>query len=45
MRVGRYTRDFFILPSIMIHLGDGIYTTVELSWLRWYITLCFHPDK
>ena len=34
---GTYTRDFFIFPTIVIHNGDGIYFTVELAWLKWYV--------
>lgn len=34
---GKYRKDFYILPTILIHSGDFIYTTIELAWLRWYI--------
>ena len=34
---GRFTRDFYILPTILMHRGDGIYTTLEFAWLKWYI--------
>ena len=34
---GTYTRDFYILPTIVIHNGDGIYKTTELAWLKWYV--------
>ena len=37
MTHGIYTRDFFIFPTIVIHNCDGIYFTVELAWLKWYV--------
>ncbi len=37
MTRGKYIRDFYILPTVIIHNGDGIYTSIELAWLRWYI--------
>ena len=36
MNKGLYTRDFYILPTILIHDGDE-YKTFELAWLKWYI--------
>lgn len=34
---GFYTRDFYILPALLYHNGDGIYKTLEVAWLKWYI--------
>ena len=34
---GKYTRDFYLIPTILIHNGDGLYKTIELAWLKWYI--------
>lgn len=34
---GSYKRDFYLLPTILFHNGDGIYHTVEFAWLKWYI--------
>lgn len=36
MMRGTYTSDFYLLPTVFIHRGDGIYTTVEFAWLKWY---------
>lgn len=48
MRRGKYIRDFYLLPTILIHNSDGIYLTVELVWLNVYVTLyfkCMKEDK
>lgn len=37
MTRGSYTRDFYILPTILIHNGGVGYKTIELAWLKWYI--------
>lgn len=42
---GHFTRDFYILPTIIIHNGDGIYTTLEFAWLKWYIGFIWHHDN
>lgn len=34
---GFYTRDFYVIPTLLYHNGDGIYKTLELAWLKWYI--------
>lgn len=39
---GSYTRDCYILLTVIIHKGDGIYTTVEFAWLKWYAGLIIH---
>ena len=26
---GKYTRDFYLIPTILIHNGDGLYKTIE----------------
>ena len=33
---GCYTRDFYILPTILVHHGD-CYKTFEIVWLKWYL--------
>lgn len=38
---GKNNRDCFLLPTILIHNGDGIYKTIELVWLCWYIGFCW----
>lgn len=42
---GSYTRDFYILPTVIIHKGDGIYTTVEFAWLKWYVGFTIHRKR
>ena len=42
MTKGRYTREFYVLPTILIHRGDGLYTIVELAWLKGYIGFIWH---
>lgn len=39
---GRYTKDFYILPTILIHRENGIYTTIEFAWLKWYFGFIRH---
>lgn len=38
---GAYTRDFYILPTIFYHNGDGLYKTLEFVWLKFYIGFKF----
>lgn len=38
---GFYTRDFYVIPTLLYHNGDGIYKTVELAWLKWYVGIVF----
>ena len=33
---GLYTRDFYILPTTLVHHGD-CYETFEVVWLKWYL--------
>lgn len=33
---GTYTRDIYILPTLLVHRGDG-YTSIELAWGKWYV--------
>ena len=33
---GSYIRDFYILPTILVHHGD-CYKTFEIVWLKWYL--------
>lgn len=37
MTKGVYTRDFYIVPTIVYHNGDNIYKSIELAWLKFYI--------
>lgn len=37
MTRGSYTRDFYFIPTILYHNGDGIYARLELAWLKWYV--------
>lgn len=39
MTKGRYTRDFYVLPTIIYHNGDWFYKTLEVAWLKWYVVL------
>lgn len=34
---GKYTRDLYILPTLLIHNGDGIYHLIEIAWLKWFV--------
>lgn len=38
---GKYTRDFYFIPTILYHNGDGIYASLELAWFKWYIGFCW----
>ena len=40
---GRYTRDFYFLPTILLHNGE-CYVRVELAWLKWYIGIVLAED-
>lgn len=40
---GRYTRDFYFLPTILLHNGE-CYVSVELAWLKWYIGIVLAED-
>ena len=37
MTHGSYTRDFYFIPTILYHNGDGFYWSIELAWLKWYV--------
>lgn len=41
MTRGKYTRDFYFIPTILYHDGDGIYASIEFAWLKWYIGFCW----
>ena len=41
MTRGTYIKDFYLLPTILYHNGDGIYHAVELAWGKWYIGVCW----
>ena len=45
MTRGTYTRDFYILPTIIYHNGDGYYKTIEFAWLKFYFGVCWCPKK
>lgn len=45
MTRGKYTRDFYFIPTILYHNGDGIYARLELAWLKWYIGFCWMIKK
>lgn len=36
MTHGTYERDFYIIPTILIHRSDW-YISVEIAWLKWYV--------
>ena len=40
---GRYTRDFYFLPTILLHNGE-CYVSIELAWLKWYIGIVLMED-
>lgn len=40
---GHYTRDFYFLPTILLHNGE-CYVSVELAWLKWYIGIVLAED-
>lgn len=35
--IGKYTRDFYIVPTILIHNGDNFYYSIEFAWIKWYL--------
>lgn len=37
INIGSYVRDFYLLPTIIYHDGDGIYQSIEFAWFKWYI--------
>lgn len=41
MTRGKYTKDFYFIPTILYHDGDGIYASIEFAWLKWYIGFCW----
>ena len=43
MTKGRYTRDFYFLPTILFHNGE-CYVSIELAWLKWYIGIVLMED-
>lgn len=42
---GRYTRNFYILPTLLIHNGGGFYVTLEFAWLKWYWGFIWHNPE
>ncbi len=45
MTRGSYTRDFYFIPTILYHNGDGVYSRLELAWLKWYIGFCWYRKE
>lgn len=43
MTKGRYTRDFYFLPTILLHNGE-CYVSVEIAWLKWYFGIVLTED-
>lgn len=39
MTFGKYMSDFYILPTIFVHRNEGIYTSIEIAWLKWYMAI------
>lgn len=37
MCMGSYTRDFYFIPTILYHDGAGVYKSIEVAWLKWYV--------
>lgn len=44
MTSGSYERDFYIIPTILIHRSDW-YTSVEIAWLRWYVGIVINEEE
>lgn len=40
---GRYTRDFYFLPIILLHNGE-CYVSIEIAWLKWYFGIVLVED-
>ena len=45
MTRGSYIRDFYFIPTLILHDGDGIYKSLELAWLKWYIGIVWTPKR
>lgn len=45
MSICNYTRDFYFIPTIIYHNGDGIYWSLELAWLKWSMGICVKYKK
>ena len=43
MTKGRYTRDFYFLPTILLHNGE-FYVSIEIAWLKWYFGVVLTED-
>lgn len=43
MTEGRYTRDFYFLPTILLHNGE-CYVSIEIAWLKWYFGIVLVED-
>lgn len=44
MTMGSYTRDIYILLTLLVHRGDG-YTSIELAWLKWYVGVVWKEQE
>lgn len=42
---GSYIRDFYFIPTILYHNGDGIYAQLDFAWLKWYVGFCWVKDR
>lgn len=42
---GSYTRDFYFIPTILLHNGDGIYYSIEIAWLKWYVGFAWNRSN
>ena len=43
MTKGRYARDFYFLPTILLHNGE-FYVSIEIAWLKWYFGVVLTED-
>ena len=41
---GSYTYDFYFMPTVILH-NTGLYTTLELAWLKWYIGVIVNKEE
>lgn len=44
MSRGSYIRDFFLIPTVVIHSGD-FYTSIDIAWLKWYIGIVINKEQ
>ena len=41
---GRNYYDFFIVPTVRIHIASKIDNYVTIDWLRWYVGIKWFED-